>query len=167
MASYRNSQLFEIIGLDAEVCQRFFPDAHCALAGKNLRELLQDALDTHAAAFASHQGELRDAGLYRFRHQGEAHGNSPEVVRRMHQYIKSPSESTYQAFAQIGERRETSVRDLVEIIPAAAPATPAHVESEASILSRFSTQAMSLGAIPVKAERTRASTATAAPPTTG
>ena len=156
MASYRNSQLFEIIGLDAEVCRRFFPDAHRALAGKNLRELLQDALDTHAAAFATESGELRDAGLYRFRHQGEVHGNSPEVVRRMHQYIKSPSETTYQAFAQVGEGREASVRDLVEIIPAAAPAAAAHVESEASILSRFSTQAMSLGAISPEAHNTLA-----------
>ncbi|HKU20415.1 MAG TPA: glutamate synthase large subunit [Terriglobales bacterium] len=156
MASYRNSQLFEIVGLDAEVCRRFFPDAHCALAGKNLRELLQDALDTHAAAFASDNGELRDAGLYRFRRQGEAHGNSPEVVRRMHQYIKAPSERTYQAFAQVGEGCETAVRDLVEIIPAVAPATPAHVESEASILSRFSTQAMSLGAISPEAHSTLA-----------
>src|SRR6185437_8445994 len=157
MASYRNSQLFEIIGLDAEVCQRFFPDAHCALAGKNLRELLQDALDTHAAAFASHQGELRDAGLFRFRHQGEAHGNSPDVVRRMHQYIKSPSGKTYQAFIETGEGRETAaIRDLVEIGPSSSPAAHAHVESETSILCRFSTQAMSLGAISPEAHRTLA-----------
>src|SRR5690348_668435 len=156
IASYRNGQLFEIVGLDPDICERFFEDAHCALGGKNLRELLQDALDTHAAAFACEKDGLRDAGLFRFRHQGEAHGNSPDVVRRMHQYIKSPSESTYQAFAQIGEGRETSVRDLVEIIPAAAPATPAHVESEASILSRFSTQAMSLGAISPEAHSTLA-----------
>ena len=156
MASYRNSQLFEIVGLDPDLCQRFFEDAHCALGGKNLPELLRDALDTHTAAFAAESGELRDAGLYRFRHQGEAHGNSPEAVRRMHQYIKSPSENSYQAFAQVGEGRQTSVRDLVEIIPAAAPATPAHVEGEASILSRFSTQAMSLGAISPEAHRTLA-----------
>ncbi|MGE5724245.1 MAG: glutamate synthase large subunit, partial [Acidobacteriota bacterium] len=156
MASYRNSQLFEIVGLDPDLCQRFFEDAPSALGGKNLPDLLQDALDTHAAAFTPENGELRDAGLYRFRHQGEAHGNSPEVVRRMHQYVKSPSQNTYQAFAQIGEGGETSVRDLVEIVPAAAPATPAHVESEASILSRFSTQAMSLGAISPEAHRTLA-----------
>lgn len=157
MASYRNSQLFEIVGLDADVCERFFEDAHSALGGKNLHELLQDALETHAAAFASEKGELRDAGLYRFRHQGEAHGNSPDVVRRMHQYIKSPSEKSYQAFAEVGEGRGTAaIRDLVEIVPSAVPATHGHVESETSILSRFSTQAMSLGAISPEAHRTLA-----------
>jgi glutamate synthase (ferredoxin) len=157
MASYRNSQLFEIVGLDSDVCERFFEDAHSALGGKNLRELLQDALDTHLAAFASENADLRDAGLYRFRHQGEAHGNSPDVVRRMHQYIKSPSEKTYRAFAEAGESRAAAaIRDLVEIVPAAASAPHAHLESEASILSRFSTQAMSLGAISPEAHRTLA-----------
>ena len=42
IASYRNSHLFEIIGLDPEVCSRFFEDASCSLAGKSLTELLQD-----------------------------------------------------------------------------------------------------------------------------
>jgi glutamate synthase domain-containing protein 2/glutamate synthase domain-containing protein 1/glutamate synthase domain-containing protein 3 len=157
MASYRNSRLFEIVGLDADICERFFEDAHCALGGKNLSELLQDALETHAAAFASEKGELRDAGLYRFRHRGETHGNSPDVVRRIHQYIKTPGEKTYQEFAAAGEDRGTAtIRDLLEIVPAAAPVTHAHVESEASILSRFSTQAMSLGAISPEAHRTLA-----------
>jgi glutamate synthase (ferredoxin) len=156
VASYRNSQLFEIVGLDSDICGRFFEDAHRALGGKNLRELLQDALNTHAAAFASEKDGLRDAGLYRFRHQGETHGNSPDVVRRMHQYIKSPSEKTYQAFAEVGEGRGTAaIRDLLEIAPAAS-AAQAHLESEASILSRFSTQAMSLGAISPEAHRTLA-----------
>src|SRR5690242_777050 len=156
MASYRNSQLFEAVGLDPDVCERFFEDAHCALGGKNLRELLADALETHTAPFTSEDGELRDAGLYRFRHQGEMHGNSPEVVRRMHQFIKSPSQKTYQAFAEVSEGRGTAaIRDLMEIVPAAAPA-PGHVENEASILSRFSTQAMSLGAISPEAHRTLA-----------
>ncbi len=156
MASYRNSQLFEIVGLDHDVCKRFFEDARFTLGGKNLRELLLDALQTHAAAFASEKNELRDAGLYRFRHQGETHGNSPDVVRRMHHFIKSPSEKTYQAFAEAGEGRGTAaIRDLVEIASSAAPAH-GHVESETSILSRFSTQAMSLGAISPEAHRTLA-----------
>ncbi|HEV2118316.1 MAG TPA: glutamate synthase large subunit, partial [Terriglobales bacterium] len=157
VASYRNSQLFEVVGLDSDICDHFFEDAHRTLGGKNLRELLQDALDTHTAAFACEKDTLRDAGFYRFRHQGETHGNSPDVVRRMHQYIKSPSEKTYQAFAEVGEGRGTAaIRDLLEIVPHSAPAAHAHVESEASILSRFSTQAMSLGAISPEAHRTLA-----------
>ncbi|HEU5337502.1 MAG TPA: glutamate synthase central domain-containing protein, partial [Terriglobales bacterium] len=157
VASYRNSQLFEVVGLDDDVCQRFFEDAGRALGGKNLRELLQDALETHAAAFACDKDDLRDAGLYRFRHTGEIHGNSPDVVRRMHHYLKSPTAENHGALAELSERHESAaIRDLVEIVPAAAPSHHAHVESEASILSRFSTQAMSLGAISPEAHHTLA-----------
>ena len=157
LASYRNSQLFEVVGLDDDVCQRFFEDAGRALGGKNLRELLQDSLETHVAAFASEKDALRDAGLYRFRHTGESHGNSPDVVRRMHHYLKSPTAENHSALAELSERQESAaIRDLLEIIPAAAPSQHAHVESEASILSRFSTQAMSLGAISPEAHRTLA-----------
>ena len=70
VASYRNSHLFETVGLNREVHETFFEDAGAALAGKSLRELLQDSLDRHASAFASSTGnslDLRDEGLYRFR----------------------------------------------------------------------------------------------------
>ena len=96
IASYRNSHLFEIVGLDPEVCSQFFEDASHSLAGKSLNGLLQDCLDRHTAAFSAigtplqgHlHGHLHDHGLYRFRRQGEQHGTSPELVRRMHRYLK-------------------------------------------------------------------------------
>ncbi|MGA9814198.1 MAG: glutamate synthase large subunit, partial [Terriglobales bacterium] len=153
IASYRNSHLFEIIGLDPDVCEQFFEDASCSLAGKGLTELLQDCLDRHDSVFAltfptmTVSAKLQDHGLYRFRHQGELHATSPELVRRMHRYIKFPTEENHRAFRELNEQREpVAVRDLLEVVP--APALPLEeVESDASILGRFSTQAMSLGAI--------------------
>jgi len=156
VASYRNSQLFETIGLDEDLRVRFFEDAGTALGGKGLDELLEDCVAQHAAAFQIDNSELRDLGLYRFRHEGERHGTSPELVRRMHRYIKSPSEENYDAFTELsGKREPVAIRDLLEIAP--ADPVPLHgVESEASILSRFSTQAMSLGAISPETHRTLA-----------
>jgi len=156
MASYRNSHLFEIIGLDPEVCSQFFEDASCSLAGKSLTGLLQDCLDRHAAAFAATTAHLQDNGLYRFRHHGEQHATSPELVRRMHRYIKSPTEENHRAFVELGHQREpVAVRDLLEIVPG-QPQPLDQLETEASILSRFSTQAMSLGAISPETHRTLA-----------
>src|SRR5438128_2690909 len=156
IASYRNSQLFETFGLDAELCDEFFEDAGRALGGKGLDELLQDCVDRHREAFSKGTTELRDLGLYRFRHSGEQHANSPEVVRRMHRYIKSPTEENYAAFVELGEQRDPiAVRDLLEVAPA-DPIPLDEVESEASILSRFSTQAMSLGAVSPETHRTLA-----------
>jgi glutamate synthase (ferredoxin) len=156
IASYRNSHLFEIIGLDPDVCNEFFEDASSSLAGKSLTALLQDCLDRHAAAFSSTAMQLQDNGLYRFRREGEQHASSPELVRRMHRYIKSPTEENRLSFIALGQQREpVAVRDLLELVPGEARPLE-EIESEASILSRFSTQAMSLGAISPETHRTLA-----------
>jgi glutamate synthase (ferredoxin) len=156
IASYRNSQLFETVGLDPDLCEEFFEDAGHALGGKGLKELLQDCLDRHSAAFTSEHNQLHDIGLYRFRQKGERHAASPELVRRMHRYIKSPTAENYQAFVELGYQRDSlAVRDLLDIAPADPVPVP-HVESESSILRRFSTQAMSLGAVSRETHRTLA-----------
>jgi glutamate synthase (ferredoxin) len=160
ISSYRNSQLFETIGLDLSVCGEFFETAGQTLSGKTLDDLLRDCISCHAAGFGSSAAEFRDAGLYRFRRNGEQHASSPELVRRMHRYIKSPTEQNRAALAILSEDRKengksVAVRDLLEFRPAQPLALP-EVESEASLLSRFSTQAMSLGAISPEAHQTLA-----------
>jgi glutamate synthase (ferredoxin) len=158
ISSYRNSQLFETIGLDAALCEEFFADAGHSLSGTTLNHLLQDCITRHVAGFGVANVDFRDAGLYRFRHHGELHANSPELVRRMHRYIKSPTEENRAAFAILSDhRKDVAVRDLLEIRASEAPALPLdQVESEASLLSRFSTQAMSLGAISPETHQTLA-----------
>ena len=156
VASYRNSQIFETIGLDGGVCEEFFEDAGRTLGGKSLSEILEDCLACHAAGFGASAVEFRDAGLYRFRRNGEQHASSPELVRRMHRYIKSPTPLNQAALAALSEeRKEVAVRDLLDLCPAEALPLDA-VESEVSLLSRFSTQAMSLGAISPEAHQTLA-----------
>ncbi|MGH9501819.1 MAG: glutamate synthase large subunit [Terriglobales bacterium] len=162
IASYRNSHLFEIVGLDPDVCSQFFEDASSSLAGKGLTELLQDCLDRHDSVFSmafptmTMTSQLQDHGLYRFRHQGEQHASSPELVRRMHRYIKFPTDENHRSFMEFGQQREpVAVRDLLEFVP--DKSLPLHeVETETSILGRFSTQAMSLGAISPETHRTLA-----------
>jgi glutamate synthase (NADPH/NADH) large chain/glutamate synthase (ferredoxin) len=156
IASYRNSQLFETLGLDDAVCAEFFPDADCVLGGKNLSGLLNDAIERHNAAFRDTCNQLRDAGLYRFRKQGEHHSNSPDVVRVLHQYIKSPTAENFRAFETLQlKRNDVAIRDLLDLVPG-SPIPLSSVESESAILTRFSTQAMSLGAISPEAHRTLA-----------
>jgi glutamate synthase (ferredoxin) len=153
VSSYRNSHLFETIGLHKEICDEFFEDASSSLGGKSLDHLLEDSLAAHTRAFAAEAAPLQDAGLYRFRHAGERHSNSPELVRRMHRYIKSATPEDYASFAELSQTREpVAVRDQLEIVPGAAISL-GRVESESAILSRFCAQAMSLGALGPEAHR--------------
>ncbi len=112
IGSYRNSQLFETIGLDPSVCEEFFENAGHTLSGKTLDDLLRDSISCHDAGFGSSAAEFRDAGLYRFRRNGEQHASSPEFVRRMHRYIKSPTEQNRAALAILSEDRRRAGRTL-------------------------------------------------------
>src|SRR3982075_2880806 len=156
LASYRNSHLFEVVGLAEDLCAEFFEDAADFPGQKSLDDLLGDYLRMHRAAFFGASAELADAGLYRFRKGAELHANSPEIVRRMHAHVKAPDARKYSAFEELAENQGTVfLRDLLETVPAPAIAVE-EVEPVDAIMRRFSTQAMSLGSLSLEAHRTLA-----------
>lgn len=155
LASYRNSHLFEVVGLAEEVSNSFFEDAADYPGSKTLDELLGDYLRMHAAAFAG-PADLADAGLYRFRKGAELHATSPEVVRRLHAHVKAPEAGKYSVFDELAEQQGlVFLRDLLETVPG-TPIPLEQVESTGEILRRFTTQAMSLGSLSPEAHRTLA-----------
>jgi glutamate synthase (ferredoxin) len=157
LASYRNSYLFEIVGLSEDLCAEFFEDAADFAGQKSLNDLLGDYLRLHDEAFAKADESMPDAGLYRFRKGAELHANSPEVVRRLHAHVKAPAAGKYPAFEELAEGTGGVVflRDLLETV-ASTPVLIDDVEPAESILKRFSTQAMSLGSLSPEAHRTLA-----------
>ena len=156
LASYRNSHLFEIVGLSEDLCAEFFEDAADFPGQKSLDDLLGDYLRMHHAAFSGAANELADAGLYRFRKGAELHANSPEIVRRMHAHVRAPEAGKFSAFEELAESQGTVfLRDLLETVPA-PPVAVEEVEPVDSIVRRFSTQAMSLGSLSLEAHRTLA-----------
>jgi glutamate synthase domain-containing protein 2/glutamate synthase domain-containing protein 3 len=156
LASYRNSHLFEVVGLAEDLCAEFFEDAADFPGQKGLDDLLGDYLRMHRAAFSGAANELADTGLYRFRKGGELHANSPEIVRRMHAHVKAPDAGKFSAFEELAESQGTVfLRDLLETVPAPAVAVE-DVEQVEAIMRRFSTQAMSLGSLSLEAHRTLA-----------
>src|ERR1700704_3166200 len=156
LASYRNSHLFEVVGLAEDLCAEFFEDAADFPGMKSLDDILGDYVRMHRAAFSGAPNDLADAGLYRFRKGAELHANSPEIVRRMHAHVKAPDARKYSAFEELAESQGTVfLRDLLETVPAPAIAVD-EVEPVDAIMRRFSTQAMSLGSLSLEAHRTLA-----------
>jgi len=157
LASYRNAQLFEVIGLEEKLCEEFFESApHCGEAN-SLEQLVGDYLFNHAQAFKPEFKAPADAGLYRFRKEGEKHSTSAELMRKLHAHIKNPSEERYKEYEALAQEREpVAVRDLLEFVTKDQPFSDDAVEPEAAILRRFSVQAMSVGAISPEAHRTLA-----------
>jgi glutamate synthase domain-containing protein 2/glutamate synthase domain-containing protein 1/glutamate synthase domain-containing protein 3 len=156
LASYRNSQLFEVLGLDEDLCRDFFETAPQWPGATSLPQLLEDYLFNHAQAFRTEFRAPVDAGLYRFRKQGEQHATSGELLRKLHAHVKNPGSGHYQQFEALAQERvPVAVRDLLKI-SAVESRCCGPVESEADILRRFSAQAMSIGALSPEAHRTLA-----------
>jgi glutamate synthase (NADPH/NADH) large chain/glutamate synthase (ferredoxin) len=156
LASYRNSYLFEIVGLNGDFCSEFFEDVADFPGQKSLEDLLNDYLRMHKAGFAPESDDLGDAGLYRFRKGAELHANSPEIVRRLHAHVKAPDAAKYAAFEQLAEGNgPVFLRDLLETV-ATSPIPVEEVEPVEEIVKHFSTQAMSLGSLGREAHKTLA-----------
>src|SRR6266550_3785996 len=156
LASYRNSHLFEIVGLSEDLCAEVFEDAADYPGQKSLDDLLGDYLHLHKAAFSGESDDLANAGLYRFRKGAELHASSPEVVRRLHAHVRAPGAKSYSAFEELAEHQgPIFLRDLLDTVPDTAIALE-EVEPLESIVKRFSTQAMSLGSLSPEAHRTLA-----------
>src|SRR5438046_328593 len=156
LASYRNSHLFEIVGLSEDLCAEVFEDAADYPGQKSLDDLLSDYLRLHKAAFSAEFDELPDSGLYRFRKGAELHASSPEVVRRLHAHVRAPGAKTYSAFEELAShQRPVFLRDLLDTVPDTAVPLD-EVQPLDSIVKRFSTQAMSLGSLSPEAHRTLA-----------
>ena len=154
LASYRNSHLFEVLGLDEEFCHEYFEDAGRYPGTKSLIQVLQDYLKMHSIAYGAPAEELPDFGLYRFRKGAELHSTSPELVRRLHAHVRKPQPESYTAFEQLSNASGTIfLRDQLEMLPE-QPVDLEEVESVEAILKRFSTQAMSLGSLSPEAHKT-------------
>jgi glutamate synthase domain-containing protein 2/glutamate synthase domain-containing protein 1/glutamate synthase domain-containing protein 3 len=156
LASYRNSHLFEIVGLSEDFCAEFFEDVADFPGQKSLDDLLADYLRMHKAGFSAVSDDLADAGLFRFRKGAELHANSPDIVRRLHAHVRAPDAAKYAAFEELAENHgPVFLRDLLETVPS-SPVPVEEVEPLEAIVRRFSTQAMSLGSLGLEAHRTLA-----------
>ncbi|MBV8514975.1 MAG: glutamate synthase large subunit [Acidobacteria bacterium] len=156
LASYRNSHLFEIVGLSEDFCSEFFEDVSDFPGQKSLDDLLKDYLRMHEHGYSAAMEDMGDSGLYRFRKGAELHANSPEIVRRLHAHVRNPAAGKYPAFEELADSQGTVfLRDLLETV-SAAPIPVEDVASVDEIVKNFSTQAMSLGSLGLEAHRTLA-----------
>src|SRR5215468_861788 len=138
LASYRNSHLFEILGLDEDICREYFEDAGFYPGTKTLDALLQDYLKMHMTAYSGPAGDLADFGLYRFRGGAERHATSPEFVRRMHAHMRKPSPENYRAVEELSKAEGAIfLRELLEMRPE-QPLALSEVEPLEAVLARFS-----------------------------
>jgi glutamate synthase (NADPH/NADH) large chain/glutamate synthase (ferredoxin) len=157
LASYHGAQIFEALGLGAEVIERCFAGTVSPLGGLGCAEIAEDVLARHRAAYGGDAGpRLPDHGRVRYRREGEDHGWAPPVVRAMQQAVTTGTEPAFAAFvSRIEARPPASPRDLLAIRTRRSVPLD-QVEPADAIRRRFVSTAMSLGALSPEAHRTLA-----------
>jgi glutamate synthase domain-containing protein 2/glutamate synthase domain-containing protein 1/glutamate synthase domain-containing protein 3 len=156
LSAYRGAQIFEAIGLDVDLVERYFTDTPSRLSGATLEDLASEVLRRHAVAFLDTLGKrLTDLGLYRFRRDGEYHAFNPAAVTALQKAAQSGRYDDWQEYVNlVYNRQPAAIRDLLDIRPLGAAVPLDEVESVESIRRRFTSQAMSLGALSPEAHST-------------
>jgi len=150
LASYHGAQIFEAIGIGADLIALAFTGTTSRVAGLSLVDLASETLAFHSKAFPElNRTKLEFMGFVQYRTGGEFHLNSPDMAKALHAAVAAgPGYDHFSTYRTLLEHRPvTALRDLLQLKPASQPLPIEQVESVESICSRFCTGGMSLGAL--------------------
>jgi glutamate synthase (NADPH/NADH) large chain len=161
--SYCGAQLFEAIGLDKPMVDKYFRGTASQVGGIGVFGIAEEAIRMHRAAFGSDPvlaGMLDAGGEYAWRVRGEEHMWTPDAIAKLQHSARANKFETYKEYAQIindQSQRHMTLRGLFEfkVEPSKAIALE-EVEPASEIVKRFATGAMSLGSISTEAHTTLA-----------
>ena len=152
--SYRGSQIFEAVGINKAVIDKYFTGTPSRIEGSGLEDFARDAIRLHEGAFGSGEPKLQQEGFYRYRKTGEYHGFNPAVFKGIHRLIKSGEPKDYETYAKAADNRPpTAIRDILKF-KEQTPIDISEVEPVESILRRFTTGSISYGALSREAHET-------------
>src|SRR5207302_7571106 len=84
--SYQGAQIFEILGLAAEVVDACFTGTPSPVGGATFADLGAEVLARHAAGFAQAAPALASPGFFKHHKSGtEYHATNPDVVDSLHE----------------------------------------------------------------------------------
>jgi len=157
--SYCGAQIFEAIGLNRELIDRSFTGTASRIGGIGMRELAEETLRRHALAYQpAPVRQLDFGGEYHYRIQGEYHNWNPETIATLQQAARANRYETFKQFSRLvndESRHRSNIRGLLEL-KTGVPIPIDEVEPASAIVKRFTTGAMSFGAIGKEAHETLA-----------
>ncbi len=152
ISSYRNSSLFDVIGLSKEIVSECFPKSHAALGGLDYSDIEARVIRYHKEAYDIKTNyqifPINIGGFYKYLDGGEFHDYSPAVVHSFHRLAKSGKKDDFEGLKELVNKRDKKfIRDFFVLHSDKEPINIESVEPKESIFKRFSTAAMSLGSI--------------------
>ena len=159
--SYRGAQIFEAIGLNSEVVDRYFTGTASRIAGIGIGEIAREVLSWHRLAYPGERPAtpiLDVGGQYQWRRGGEYHMYNPETVARLQHAVRTESFKTFQEYSQMSDSQSESLCTLRGLLKfkEQKPIPLDSVEPAKSIVKRFASGAMSFGSISKEAHENMA-----------
>jgi len=161
LQSYRGAQIFEAIGLNRSLVEKYFTGTASRIEGVGLEVLAREAKMKHDHAYhplTEADLELSPGGNYQYRVRGEYHLLNPQTVSKMQHAVNQESYSTFKEYSKlINEQNQQlcTLRGLLQFKPG-KPIPIDDVEPAKEIVKRFATGAMSFGSISKEAHETLA-----------
>jgi glutamate synthase (NADPH/NADH) large chain len=162
LQSYQGAQIFEIIGFNKTVVDKYFTGATSRIEGMGLDEIAKETLAKHYYAFSKKDipvDRLTVGGIYQWKRKGEFHLFNPQTIHLLQYSTRTNDYSTFKKYSKLvneqGEKAAT-LRSLFTFKHNRNSIPIDEVEPAENIYKRFATGAMSFGSISHEAHSTLA-----------
>jgi glutamate synthase (NADPH/NADH) large chain/glutamate synthase (ferredoxin) len=164
LQSYCGTQAFEILGLSSEVVETYFPGTTSRIGGLPLSTVAEEVRRRwHSAETLLSPpmklSEMPSLGDVHYRAEGEFHQWNPETLSQLQLSTWNKDFESFKKFsAEIRKQDRYTLRGQLQIRSSlgAVPIPLIEVEPAQEIVKRFTTGAMSLGALGAEAHETLA-----------
>ena len=152
IASYRNSGLFDVIGLSRDMVHDCFGESHVMIPGLTYEDIDARLERNHKEAFEvggfNKIFPLKIGGYYKFYNGQEHHDFNPDVIHAIHRVSKTGKREDFDKLsALVNGRGQKFIRDFFEFKSDRPAIDISEVEPKEAIFKRFASAAMSLGSI--------------------
>ncbi len=159
LRSYRSAQVFQAIGLNSDLVDKYFVGTSSPIEGIGLDEIVQEATARYKEAYGKDSKApniLPSGGQYSLRLDGERHLWTPESITRLQQATHKNDYGSYREYAELINNQTEKLSTLRGMFRFAKtkPIPIEEVEPAAEIIKRFVTGAMSFGSISREAHET-------------
>jgi len=161
--SYRGAQIFEALGIDQKVIDKYFTWTDSRIGGIDLDTIAEEAKLRHQRAYPNYKtnGQVLDeGGQYKWRKGSEYHAYNPKTVHTLQLATKNGDYELYKEYTRLIDEQNDpppNLRSLMDFDVDESEAIPIEeVESVEEICQRFKTGAMSYGSISQETHETLA-----------
>ncbi len=159
--SYCGAQIFEALGIGQELLDVAFVGTPSLVGGVGFASIAQDVLAWHMKAYPASETsktlKLETWGYFKPRRGGEIHEWNPETVHALQAAVRSESAEeralNYRRYADMINNMKLAPRHLLDFRITRPPVPVEQVEPVERIVQRFSTAAMSHGALSSEAHQ--------------